>query len=88
MRRLPAGQLLEASPRSIEVMVRSADLRLLDPGLSAERRAEVQARMLGREVLDVATFPEIAFESTAIEPVGADRWQVTDRLTIHGRRDR
>ena len=40
--------------------------------------------MLGPEVLDVGTFPEIAFASTTIEPSGTDRWQVTGRLTIHG----
>jgi hypothetical protein len=81
---IASAAISEDSPRSIEVTVRSADLRVLDPSLSAERRAEVQARMLGREVLDVAKFPEIAFASTTIEPVGADRWQVTGRLTIRG----
>jgi YceI-like protein len=81
---IAAGSISEDSPLGIDVTVRSADLRVLDPGLSAERRAEVQTRMLGREVLDVAKFPEITFASTIIEPAGADRWQVTGRLTIHG----
>lgn len=81
---ISSGSISEDAPLSIDVMVRSADLRVLDPGLSAERRAEVQARMLGPEVLDVAKFPEIGFASTAIEPSGTDRWQVTGRLTIHG----
>jgi len=44
----------------------------------------VQARMLGPEVLDTQRYPDIAFVSTAIEPVNADRWQVTGDLTIHG----
>ena len=81
---ISSGSISEDTPPSIEVMVRSADLRVLDPGLATERRAEVQARMLGPEVLDVGTFPEIAFASTTIEPAGTDRWQVTGRLTIHG----
>ena len=81
---ISSGSISEDAPLSIEVMVRSADLRVLDPGLAADRRAEVQARMLGPEVLDVAKFPEIAFASTTIEPSGTDRWQVTGRLTIHG----
>jgi polyisoprenoid-binding protein YceI len=74
----------EQAPLTIELAVRSADLRVLDPDLAAEKRAEVQARMLGPEVLDVAKFPAIAFASTTIEPLGTDRWQVTGRLTIHG----
>ena len=78
------GSISEEAPLSIELIVRSADLRALDPGLAPERRAEVQARMLGPEVLDVAKFPEIAFASTTIEPAGTDRWQVTGRLTLHG----
>ena len=81
---ISSGSISEDALLGIEVMVRSADLRVLDPGLAAERRAEVQARMLGPEVLDVAKFPEIAFASTVIEPSGTDRWQVTGRLTIHG----
>ena len=81
---IAAGSISEESPLTIDMMVRSADLRVLDPGLSSERRAEVQARMLGSEVLDVAKFPEIAFASTTIEPAGTDRWKVTGHLTIHG----
>jgi len=81
---IATGSISEDSPLSIEMTVRSADLRVLDPGLSVERRAEVQTRMLGPEVLDVAKFPGIQFASTTIEPAGTDRWQVTGRLTIHG----
>jgi hypothetical protein len=78
------GSISEDAPAGIELMVHSADLRVLDPGLATERRAEVQARMLSTEVLDVANFPEISFASTTVEPAGTDRWQVTGRLTIHG----
>jgi polyisoprenoid-binding protein YceI len=81
---IAGGTISEDAPLSIDVTVRAADLRVLDPGLSVERRAEVQARMLGPEVLDIAKFPEIAFVSIAIEPTGTDRWQVTGRLTLHG----
>ena len=81
---ISGGSISENAPLSIEMTVRAADLRVLDPGVAADRRAEVQTRMLGPEVLDVAKFPEISFASTAIEPSGADRWQVTGRLTIRG----
>lgn len=80
-----AGTISEDAPREIELVIRSADLRVLDPNLAPERRAEVQARMLGSEVLDTARFPEITFASTTIEPASTDRWDVSGRLTIHGR---
>jgi|SRR6266542_5076729 len=78
------GSISEDGPLSITLTIRSADLRVLDPGLAPDRRAEVQSRMLGPEVLDVTKFPEIAFTSTTIEPAGSDKWQVTGRLTIRG----
>jgi len=81
---IAGGSISEDSPLKVDLTVRAADLRVLDPSLAPDRRAEVQARMLGPEVLDVTTFPDITFASTTIEPSGADRWNVTGRLTIHG----
>jgi len=78
------GSISDVAPLSVKIAVRSADLVVLDPNLSAAKRAEVQAQMLGPEVLDTQRYPDIAFVSTAIEPVNADRWQVTGDLTIHG----
>jgi hypothetical protein len=79
-----AGGSISEAPLGVRLTVRSADLRVLDPGLAPDRRAEVQARMLGPEVLDVERFPEIVFTSTSIESSGADRWEAAGRLTIHG----
>ena len=80
-----AGGLISAdAPLGVELSVRSADLQVLDPKLAAEKRLEVQSRMLGPEVLDSARYPDIRFTSTAIEPAGPDRWTVTGRLSLHG----
>lgn len=73
----------ESSPR-VELAVHAADLTVIDPGVSADRRTEVQTRMLGPEVLDTAKFPDITFTSETIVPAGKDRWNVSGRLTIHG----
>ena len=81
---IAAGSISNGPQLGIEVAVRSADLRVLDPELSPERRADVQARMISADVLDVTRFPEITFTSTAIEPAGNDRWNVSGRLTLHG----
>ena len=81
---IASGSISEEAPLRIDLLIRSADLRVLDPGLAPERRADIQTRMLGSEVLDVTKFPEITFASTAIEPAGTDRWKVAGRATIHG----
>jgi len=78
------GSVSDEAPLAVEMSVRSADLKVLDPDTSASRRAEVQARMQGADVLDVATYPEITFSSTSIDAMGTNRWNVTGRLTIHG----
>ena len=78
------GTISDAAPLTVVIGVQAGDLKVRDPKLSADKRAEVQTRMLSAEVLDTQKFPTIAFESTAVEPGGADRWTVTGRLTIHG----
>jgi hypothetical protein len=82
---LASGVISETAPLGIELTIRAAELRVLDPDLSADKRSEIQARMLGPEVLDVEKFPDISFASSAVEAAGPDRWSVTGRLTIHGR---
>ncbi|RPI49099.1 MAG: YceI family protein [Acidobacteria bacterium] len=81
---IAGGSISDEGPLAVEITVRSADLVVLDPALSPSKRAEVQTRMVGPEVLDVTQYPEIRFASTAIEPAGADRWMVKGTLTIHG----
>jgi len=79
------GWLADPPSAAVEVAVRAADLKVTDPKLAADRRAEVQAKMLSADVLDVEKFPDITFASTSIEAAGADRWNVAGRLTLHGR---
>jgi polyisoprenoid-binding protein YceI len=81
---LASGSISTDAPLSVEISVRSASLEVLDPKLAADKRADVQARMLAPGVLDSTKYPDIAFTSTAIESVASDRWTVTGRLSIHG----
>jgi polyisoprenoid-binding protein YceI len=81
---IASGSVSAEAPLRVAISVRSANLKVLDPGLSTGKRAEVQARMLGPEVLDSAKYPDIVFTSTEIKSTGADRWAVTGRLTLHG----
>jgi polyisoprenoid-binding protein YceI len=79
-----SGSVSPEAPLGVEIRVRSANLKVLDPGMADGKRAEVQTRMLGADVLDSEKYPDIVFTSTAIESVGPDRWTVTGRLSIHG----
>jgi hypothetical protein len=81
---IAAGSVAEGGTPAVEIHVRSADLVALDPNLSASKRAEVQARMVGPEVLDVSRYPAITFASTSAEAAGPNRWMVRGTLTIHG----
>jgi polyisoprenoid-binding protein YceI len=81
---IASGTIATAPAPAVEIVVNAADLVPLDPGLDPAKRADVRTRMLGPDVLDTARFSTITFSSTAIEPVGPDRWNVSGRLTIHG----
>jgi YceI-like domain len=83
---IAAGSISPGGKPSVALSVRAGSLAVLDPKLPADKRAEVQTRMLGPEVLDSRKYPDITFTSTTIEQAagGEDRWRVTGRLTIHG----
>jgi polyisoprenoid-binding protein YceI len=70
---------------SIKVTFSTAGLRVLDPKESAEDRAKVQKTMES-EVLRIAEYPRITFESTAIERAkSTNEFQVRGVLTIRGK---
>jgi len=68
----------------VELRFSAADLRVLDPGLSPGKRAEVQKTMEGPEVLDVARHRDVLFRSASVDPAGENRWAVEGTLTLHG----
>jgi len=72
------------SRSSVKVTFRTADLRVLDSKESADDRAKVQKTM-ETEVLRIAEYPQITFESTGIETSGSDRFRVLGNLTIRGK---
>jgi hypothetical protein len=81
---LKEGFLDDGAGPHVQVHVDAQRLRVVDSGLSPHDREEVQARMLGPEVLDATRFPEIRFESVAIQRVEPDGWLVRGELTLHG----
>jgi polyisoprenoid-binding protein YceI len=84
---LASGVVDEAS-KTVELSVNAADLKVLDPSMPAGRRAEVQAKMVSPDVLDVGKYPKIAFKSTALTFDGAGKANVVGDLTLHGQTQR
>lgn len=78
------GRINDTGDLAMELTVKSAGLTVMDPGLSADKRAEVATRMHGPDVLDSATYPTIHFVSERITPGGPSQWRVAGALTLHG----
>lgn len=74
----------DAASSSVRVLIHAADLRVLDPKMAPDKRAEVQANMVGPRVLDAAAYPTIEFRSTAISVGDGSDWTVRGDLTLHG----
>jgi polyisoprenoid-binding protein YceI len=70
--------------QAVDLNVDARTLRVVDPGVSASERAQIQATMLGPKVLDSDQFQEIKFRSIGVEPAGEGKWTVNGELTLHG----
>ncbi len=79
------GALSDAATPQVHVVIDARRMRVLDPSLSANDRAQVQTRMLGPDVLDADRFPQITFHSASVVPLDADHWLVHGDLELHGR---
>lgn len=74
----------DSARRSVSIVVDAAAIRVVDPHLSADKRSKVQANMSGPQVLDVAKYPSIVFDSTQIAGDDNGRLTVSGNLQLHG----
>jgi polyisoprenoid-binding protein YceI len=79
------GKIDSSVSPSVRLQVDSRKMRVLDPDISADKRAEIQHTMEGSAVLDAALFPEISYRSTAITKTGEGNWEVHGELSLHGK---
>lgn len=68
----------------VRFSVDSRQMKVLDPQLPADKRQQVQERMLGPEVLDSTRFPKISFESSHRELDHEGKMRIEGRLSLHG----
>jgi polyisoprenoid-binding protein YceI len=80
------GKIDSSDHASVQLSVDSRKMRVLDPEIDADKRAEIQHTMQSSNVLDVETFPEITYQSTAVTSGGDARWEVRGDLTLRGKK--
>src|SRR5271169_2519130 len=69
------GTIDASDHASVQLRVESGKMRVLDPEISADARADIQHTMQSAKVLDVEKFPDISYESTAVTSRGEARWE-------------
>jgi len=79
---ISAGSVDEGA-RKVILVIEAARLRVLDPKLAPDKREQVQQRMLGPDVLDIAQFAQIRFESNTVSSADGG-WNVEGQLSLHG----
>lgn len=82
---IQSGEVKESDPASVELLVNAQKLKVLDPEISEGTRAQIQETMNGIQVLDVAHFPEIRFQSTSVAAKGPGHWIAHGNLALHGK---
>jgi polyisoprenoid-binding protein YceI len=81
---LVEGSVDDSATPHVQIVIDSRRMQVVDPGLSAKDRQEVEARMLGSQVLDVNRFQWISFHSVAIQRLDVGGWLVRGELDLHG----
>jgi len=78
----------EIARSSVRLNVEAKSLTVLDPGVDAKERRDVQETMESDKVLDVKRFPKITFVSTAVSQVkkvqNGYELILTGKLSLHG----
>jgi polyisoprenoid-binding protein YceI len=83
---IASGKVDDGAVPSVELTIEAKGLKVLDPKLAPDKRAEVQKKMVGPDVLDVERHAEIRFRSTSVKPAGNEgRWRVEGVLELHGK---
>jgi len=75
---------VDVTGRRVELELKTAAMRVLDPGISAKERAQIQSTMLGPAVLNSSKYPEIMFRSTQVQSSDPGTWSIQGELTMHG----
>jgi polyisoprenoid-binding protein YceI len=79
------GQAEIGDHPSVSFQISASRLKVIDPAVTEKDRAEIQQTMEGAKVLNVNAYPEIQFQSTAVQRQTSERWQVAGNLILRGK---
>jgi hypothetical protein len=82
---LAEGSVNDTDTPHLALVINVGQLRVVDPGRSADERQKVRAQMLGPEGLDAERFSRITYHSLTIDRMEAGVWLVQGELEMHGR---
>ena len=82
---LAEGSVEDTETPHMALVINVDQLRVVDPGQSAEERQKVLAQMLGPEGLEAERYARVTYHSLTIEQPGAGVWLVRGELGMHGR---
>jgi len=82
---LAEGSVNDTDTPHLALVINVGQLRVVDPGRSADERQKVRAQMLGPEGLDAERFSRITYHSLTIDRIEAGVWLVQGELEMHGR---
>ena len=82
---LAEGSVDDTDTPHLALVINVGQLRVVDPGRSADERQKVRAQMLGPEGLDAERFSRITYHSLTIDRIEAGVWLVQGELEMHGR---
>ena len=72
------------SPARVEFVVEAGSMKVLDDWIGDGKKEDVRKEAVGKDVLDVAKFPQIRFASTGVSGDTAAAFQVAGNLTVRG----
>lgn len=78
-----ASGSVDTNARSVQLEFDTKDMKVVDPGVSASERSQVEQTMKSSEVLAVARFPTITFTAARAELANGS-YRVSGTLTLHG----
>jgi hypothetical protein len=80
------GKIDSSTHATVQLRVDARKMRVLDPEIADDKRAEIQRTMLSATVLDADKFPEISYQSTSVTSRGERHWEVRGDLSLHGKK--
>ncbi len=82
---LAEGSVEDTETPHLALVINVDQLRVVDPGQSADERQQVQRQMLGPEGLEAERYARVTYHSLTIDQREGGVWLVEGELGMHGR---